>query len=70
MNAESIRKLLRQRPFAPFKLRMTNRDVFEVRHPELALVRKKEGHRRQSGKRSLLDLLATVWASIESSQAA
>jgi len=40
MNAETIRDLMRRRPFEPFKLRMTNGDVYEVKHPELAIVLK------------------------------
>ena len=40
MNAETVRELLRHRPFQPFKLRMTNGDVFEVKHPESVLVLK------------------------------
>ena len=40
MNAETVRELLRRRPFEPFKLRMTNGDVFEIKHPEMAIVLK------------------------------
>jgi hypothetical protein len=40
MNTETIRELLRKQPFEPFAIRMTNGDVFEVRHPEMALVLK------------------------------
>jgi hypothetical protein len=40
MNAEVIRELMRRRPFEQFKLRMTNGEVFEVKHPELAIVMK------------------------------
>lgn len=70
MNAETIRELIRQQPFAPFKLRMTNGDVFEVRHPEMALVLKTkvivgDPENDHSWICSLLHV-----ASIESSQAA
>ena len=40
MTAEAIRELLRKQPFEPFSLRITNGDVFEVRHPGMALVLK------------------------------
>ena len=40
MNAETIRELLQRRPFQPFVIRMSNGDVFEVKHPELALLLK------------------------------
>lgn len=40
MNAETFRELLSRRPFEPFTIRMTNGDVFQVRHPELALLLK------------------------------
>jgi hypothetical protein len=38
MNTETIQTLLRRQPFQPFELRMSNGDVFPVRHPEMALV--------------------------------
>ncbi len=37
MNPESIRQLLRARPFEPFEIRMSNGDVYPVRHPENAI---------------------------------
>lgn len=40
MNAETIRELLRKQPFEPFSIRMTNGDVFHVRHPEMAMLLK------------------------------
>lgn len=40
MNAETVRELLQRRPFQPFVIRMSNGDVFEVKHPELALLLK------------------------------
>ncbi|MEX0715403.1 MAG: hypothetical protein WD066_02395 [Planctomycetaceae bacterium] len=38
MTAETIRQLLQQRPFVPFAVRMSNGDVFEVGHPEFAIL--------------------------------
>jgi hypothetical protein len=38
MNAETIRELLRRQPFEPFTMRMTNGDVYQVRHPEMVLI--------------------------------
>jgi hypothetical protein len=40
MNAETIRQLLRQRPFVPFEVRMTNGDVYQVRYPDYSMVLK------------------------------
>jgi hypothetical protein len=36
MSAESIRELLQRQPFEPFEVRMTNRDIHQIRHPENA----------------------------------
>jgi hypothetical protein len=40
MNAEAIRGYLRREPFEPFVIRMSNGEVYEIRHPECALVMK------------------------------
>jgi hypothetical protein len=40
MNAEHFREVLSRRPFEPFSIRMSNGDVFPVRHPENAIVLK------------------------------
>ena len=40
MNAEFLRELLTKTPFVPFEVRLANRDVYEVRHPEFAFVLK------------------------------
>jgi len=36
MNAQAIRELLRQRPFIPFKVLLSNGESYEIRHPECA----------------------------------
>lgn len=38
MDAETIRDRLRKQPFEPFEIRLSNGDVHQVRHPELAFV--------------------------------
>ena len=38
MRAEDILELVRARPFRPFRIRMSDGQQFEVRHPELAMV--------------------------------
>ena len=38
MNAQTIKTYLTRPPFAPFALHMTNGEVHEVRHPEMAWV--------------------------------
>lgn len=38
MRAADIRARLRERPFTPFRVRLTNGTVHEVRHPDGALV--------------------------------
>jgi hypothetical protein len=35
---EQLLQLLRQRPFVPFHLRLSNGIVHEIRHPDLAMV--------------------------------
>jgi hypothetical protein len=40
MNAETIREYLRREPFEPFVIRMSHGEVYEIRHPECALVMK------------------------------
>jgi len=40
MNADTIRDFLRREPFEPFVIRMSNGEVYEIRHPECALVMK------------------------------
>ena len=40
MSAETLRDLLQRRPFEPFIIRMTNGDIYQVRHPEVAIVMK------------------------------
>jgi hypothetical protein len=36
MGPESIRERLRQQPFEPFEVRLSNGDVHRIGHPELA----------------------------------
>jgi hypothetical protein len=38
MRPADLRSLLRKVPFLPFRLHLTNGTVFEVRHPERAVV--------------------------------
>jgi hypothetical protein len=40
MNSETIRDYLRREPFEPFVIRMSNGEVYEIRHPECAFVMK------------------------------
>lgn len=40
MNMETIRSLLRQEPFLPFVIRLSNGESHEVRHPECAALSK------------------------------
>jgi hypothetical protein len=56
MPLEDVEKKLRQRPFAPFRMYLSDGAVYEVMHPELALL----------GRRSLVlgltaDPQATVY---------
>ena len=38
MRPQDILELLRTKPFRPFRIRMSDGQHFEVRHPELAMV--------------------------------
>jgi hypothetical protein len=40
MNAEPIQAMLRRQPFAPFEVHLSNGEVYEVRHPENAILMK------------------------------
>ncbi len=42
MTPESIRERLRQRPFQPFRVFLSDGSVHEVRHPEMMLVMRRE----------------------------
>jgi len=42
MNAEQILAHLRKQPFEPFRIFMSDGSSYEVRHPELAIVRRRE----------------------------
>ena len=37
-NAQTIREWLNRQPFEPFELRLSNGDVFQVRHPEVLAI--------------------------------
>jgi hypothetical protein len=38
MHPDDLRELLRRVPFRPFRVLLTNNTVYEVRHPETAVV--------------------------------
>ena len=38
MSGDSIRERLRKQPFEPFEVHMSSGDVYQVKHPEQALV--------------------------------
>ena len=38
MNAETLREWLNRRPFEPFELRLSNGEVYRVRHPEVVAI--------------------------------
>ena len=40
MNSEAIRELLKNQPFQPFEVRLTNGDVHLVKHPECVAISK------------------------------
>lgn len=40
MNAEPIQALLRRQPFSPFEVHLANGEIYQVRHPENAVVLK------------------------------
>ena len=42
INAEQILAHLRKQPFEPFRIFMSDGSSYEVRHPELAMVRRRE----------------------------
>lgn len=39
MNREDLELLLKRRPFAPFRLTLSTNESFDVRHPELVMLR-------------------------------
>lgn len=42
MGPEEIRKILGERPFRPFRIHMSDGASYDVRHPELVLVAKRQ----------------------------
>jgi hypothetical protein len=38
MNAEAVLERLVRQPFEPFELRLSNGEIYQVRHPELAAI--------------------------------
>jgi hypothetical protein len=40
MNAEAVREWVRRQPFEPFEIRLSNGEIYQVRHPELVAVLK------------------------------
>ena len=40
MDKETIKELLKRQPFMPFKIKLSNGETFEVRHPEFVLLTK------------------------------
>jgi len=38
MNADTLRQMLRRRPFLPFEIHMSNGEVYQVRYPDFAFV--------------------------------
>jgi hypothetical protein len=42
MTAESVHDWLRKRPFQPFRLKTSDGDAYEIRHPEIAFLTRAE----------------------------
>jgi hypothetical protein len=42
MRPEEIRNLLRKEPFTPFRIYVSDGGVFEVKHPEMAMLTQRE----------------------------
>ncbi len=42
MTAETLRDWLRRRPFLPFRIKTSDGDAYEIRHPEMAFVTRAE----------------------------
>jgi len=38
MNTETLQGLLRRQPFQPLEIRMSNGDLHQIRHPEMAML--------------------------------
>jgi hypothetical protein len=38
MNAETLRDFVRAQPFEPFRIRMSNGELHEIRHPECIMI--------------------------------
>lgn len=38
MNPQELNSLLRVRPFEPFRIRLTDQQYYDIRHPEMMLV--------------------------------
>jgi len=40
MNTATLQGLLRRKPFQPLEIRMSNGDIHQIRHPEMAMLLK------------------------------
>lgn len=40
MNVETLREMIRRQPFEPLRIKTSNGEVFEIRHPEMAMITK------------------------------
>jgi hypothetical protein len=63
MRPEDLLEMLRKRPFEPFRIRLSNGETYEVRHPELAMVGQSAmaiGVPRPNARHPMYDRLVTV----------
>ncbi len=50
MRVDELREALRAHPFDPFRIHLTNGMVYEVRHPEMALLTRHSVHVVEAGR--------------------
>ncbi len=57
MNQEDLIKAIKQSPFVPVRLKLSNGTVYDIRHPDAILIEKRVAAVADSGSISLVSLI-------------
>lgn len=57
MNQEDLVKAIKQQPFVPVRLKLSNGTVYDIRHPDAILIEKRVAAIADSGSIALVSLM-------------
>lgn len=57
MNQEDLTRAIKQSPFVPVRLKLSNGAVYEIRHPDAILIEKRVAAIADSGSIALVSLM-------------